>query len=194
MRAPGRQRLAEIADEMVEVVNPPANQRAACRANVDRYIKSIGDYTKAPRGPSAGEFKQKLKDYLKALHATKRNNVRLPKSHSYFDEHQQFLAQLDAEIQRMKVEQANVEVPRGHKPVDPIAIAAVQYAIKLLDPDWYRRPRQELPPLTKGKRWHLLSQLLYEAASGEADRDHVLDYMRRSKKFRRVRLLLPYYD
>jgi hypothetical protein len=176
-RQQGRSRDDEIVDEALEVINPPANNREECSAEVARYIRGQRRYAQKPHMPPQGEAKKQLETYLKHLRAAKRSFVRwIPRVSD------EFLMQLDAEIEQIRQYYKIYcrSVPHGSKQRDRIAQAAVECALMLLLPgerlrDWARLP------LTTGGAWHRLSVLLYEAATGKPDRHHVLNYMRKFK-------------
>lgn len=173
-------------DEIVEAVlavlaKLPADRRAD-RAEVVNQIAMLRDFARAPREPSAARRKERLGDYLKALTKAKTKAAPLPRWHNEYDEHNEFVVQLQIEIKRIKQHYAATYVPHGHRPQDWMAAAAVQAATELLMPEAYRHAgRENRPPLTEGGAWHQVAMLLYQAATGEPEHGAVWLYMRKIK-------------
>jgi hypothetical protein len=177
---PTRERRSdeEIMADALRLINPPDDEREACRANVASGISSIRQYArklkKRPQ-PTAREVKAQLARYLRTLQATKESFVYLPWRYGSKD----FLVQLDAEIEQVKADYEAYRVPPGGKRPNLIARAAVQFATELLRPEAYHRPgRDSRPPLTNEGPWQQLSTLFYEAAGNNPDSAQVWTYMR----------------
>jgi hypothetical protein len=183
MRAPqqGRSR-DEIVREALEVIKPPADQREAIRAKVLKDIDWLQAFAQGQsRRPAAGEFKERLADYLNALHVAKRKSVRSP-SWTEEQERKQFLAILDREIERVAIRHDDLLVKKGARPLDRIARVATERAAE------YFLPEQRT--LTGNGPWHRLAVLFYQAATGKAgDLMHVLRKFDREIKIVRHRLI-----
>jgi hypothetical protein len=189
MPAPKKRRSdAEIVDEMLAVLNPPADQREAIRAKVASRIESMRlreswRRTIAPEHfRSAQKRKKELGDYLKALRAAARKYRALPRRHYDYDEQEKFREQLHEEIDRITWHHNDIKVGPGHKPRDLSAEQVVRSALGLLCPRWWQTPRKKWPSISMEGKWHLLSTLLYEALRGQSDRDHVLNYMAKLRR------------
>jgi hypothetical protein len=169
----------EIVAKALTLINPPDDQREACRAKVACRISLIQQYAQGLRlRPTPRQLREQLARYLLTLQATKTSFDRLPWRYRDKD----FLVQLNAEIEQIKADHEAYRVPPGSKPRDLIAMAAVQCAAELLRPETYHRPgRESRPPLTNNGLWHQLSKLFYQVAGGDPDSDHVWTYMRRIK-------------
>ena len=166
MRAPqqGRSR-DEIVSEALKVINPPADQLEALRAKLLYLVNRLPRLrqTTAQRREQTKHRREQLQRYRNHLLAARRARPDL------LELSEDFAAALDAEIDLVQ----RYKPPHGKRPRDRIAEAAVIRAADFLSPE--RRT------LTDGGDWHLLAVLLYESASGQPDRDHVLRYCREMK-------------
>jgi hypothetical protein len=176
MRAPSgrRSRDKEIVDEALEVIKPPADKRDAMRTEVVDRINSLQyDVQNLSLRGSHGEFTRKLATYLKNLRATKRTYVSYPRWPD--TEHEKFLAQLAAEIERVNRyhEVFSSSMRHASRPRDTIAETAVFHAWRLL-------PSRRRTLTTSGPL-HRISALFYEAATGKPNCRHLLKYMREFK-------------
>jgi hypothetical protein len=175
---PMRRSNDETVAEALTLIDPPDDQREACRAEVASRISLIQQFAEGlPRRPTRRQVKEQLARYLGTLHATKASFGRLPLR--YRDRDKDFLVKLNAEIEQIEADHEAYRVPPGSKPPDLIAKAAVQCATELLHPEAYHRlGRGSRPPLTNDGPWHQLSNLFYEVAGGDPDSDQVWTYMR----------------
>jgi hypothetical protein len=178
----------EIMAEALTLINPPDEQREACRAKIASQISLIQHYARGLKlQPTRRQFKEKLARYLRTLHATEASFV----YRRWRYRNKDFLVQLNAEIEQVKADYEAYTVPPGGKRPDLIAMAAVQCATELLRPEAYHRPgRDSRPPLTIDGPWHQLSKLFYEVAGGDSDSDHVLTHMRNIKEAEKLPRLM----
>jgi hypothetical protein len=82
---------------------------------------------------------------------------------------QQLIALLDKEISRVKI-LLELDARRGSKPRDSVADMAAQLAFSLI------RPLHK-PTIYSDGLWHQVTGLLYEAVTGQPERD-LLKYLR----------------
>jgi hypothetical protein len=168
MLAPSPSRTdAEIVAAMLDVLKPKAGERAALTRKLRRCVEVM-------RSGGAHWASDKKKRRQKATRQVRRYRTRLRAVTRYrpdwwghlneLDENEAFLAALDGEIERV-----NAFIGPGKRPTDVVAQVAVMESWKLLPPAQRTR--------TAGKAWHTLSMLLYEAGTGKANCDHVLNYM-----------------
>jgi len=148
-------------ERALAIIEPPAEQREAVRTKVALYIEALPRIAPILRQETRGVPTKQLRSYVKRLAATRRARAALP-----WRMRIQELA-LDAEIDR--VQSQLLCSRRGHRPRDLIAHAAVIASAECLTP--------ERCTLTYGGPWHILTMLFYEAATRQAHRDHVLNYM-----------------
>jgi hypothetical protein len=176
MRAP-----QTYVEQALAIIEPPAEQREAVRSELMRYLETLPRIAAKVRHPAVmaaerGATKRQ-RCYLKHLRATRDACPDLP---DWPPASTRFVQELDAEIDRVQQE---LRSRHGHKPRDGIASMVVLHAAEYLPAK--RRT------LTNGGPWHLLSMLLYEVATGQPNRDHLLNYMRRMKRIARC---LPLVD
>jgi len=161
----------EIVDAALEVINPPANQRAAIRAEWYRCFKAMRNaQAHWPMSPSSQrESTKQLQRYLELLRAVKETHC------PWWDEEDaEFRALLHARIER-----GERHLRPGARPRDSVAGAAVVLASD------YLTPAQRT--VTRDGKWHRLSALLYEGATGRTDTDKVLKYMSEMKHGKTLR-------
>jgi hypothetical protein len=179
MRAP--QEPQGYIERALAIIKPPAEQREAMRSRLDGYLERLSHILPEPvarivledlgaKYSPSGETPKRLRRFAKCLAAMRDACPRWA--------NQELIRALDAQIDQVQQELSS---RRGHKPRDHIAVHAVLYAAGCLT--------AERLTLTGGGDWHLLSMLLYEARTGEPDRDHVLNYMRKMKLRRRHGLI-----
>jgi hypothetical protein len=148
------------------------------------WLQSFAQAERIRPAPSAGEFKTRLGDYLKALRVAKRKYVHWP-TFQQREQRAQFRASLDAEIERVKAEHDDiVSVRHGSKRPDRVALAAVDRASF--------RVSHEQRKLNESSAWHRLAQLYFAAATGE-DRA-LMHYLRKVNRERPRRLLFYRWD
>jgi len=191
-----RRTLDEIADEAVEVIDPPAEIKDGCRALVmDRLEKISRTHFSTLR---TRPIIISMEGYAKALRAVRTKAVAAHAFHllpryCVFDEHgdgvSSFIDLLDDELKEVKRlcdfarDMANNSPkPKGHPLPDERARGAALAAGDLIGGDW---PWRRKPTLTAGGPWLRLSSLLYEANTGEVDRD-LSRYCRKLMRGRRT--------
>jgi hypothetical protein len=123
MPAPKKRRSdAEIVDEMLALLKPPADQREPIRAKVLKHIDSLRGHEQAiARGYvlSPGKVTEKLDNYLKALRqAARKHSTFLPvwlgTGVPYeYDAQIEFGERLDAQINRIRTLRGRIKVKRG---------------------------------------------------------------------------------
>jgi hypothetical protein len=189
MRTPAQARTREeLVAAALEVIKPPANQREAVRAKVIEDIEWLCEFAQAERiqpAPAAGELKNRLHDYLETLRAAKRQFVRWPTwrqggEEKLMEHREQFLAHLDAEIERVEARHDSIQVRRTGRQQDRVALAAVDKAAFCLNREQRKR--------SQTGEWHRLAQLYFGAATGEFDRNlfHLLRKVDRERPRRRL--------
>jgi len=190
MPAPSRRSVDDIAEDILNLLNPPEDKKAAVRAEVLDNIDRLKQFARRVRErPTPAKQKQLLKKYLAALNAAKQKKVPWwsPVERSEKEEQGAFAAKLDAEIERTKERLENLKVPPGARRLDMDAAAAVQQA-SLMVSDWVETRR--LPKLTRGNCWHGVAGFLYEASTRRIDCEDLLHtYMRRFKNQRYPRIM-----
>jgi hypothetical protein len=186
IKSPRRRSNDEIMAAALTLIDPPDDQREACRANVASRISLIQQFAEGlPRRPTPRQVKEQLASYLQTLQATKTRFGRL--LWRYRERDKDFLVELNAEIEQIEADHEAYRVPPGSKQPDLIAKAAVQCATELLRPEAYHRlGRDSRPPLTNDGPWHQLSNLFYEVAGGDPGSDQVWTYMREIKSAKKL--------
>jgi hypothetical protein len=173
MRAPPTQVEQEsLVERALEIIEPPADQREHVRATLVRFFGPIGTKLQQRRSREKEEEKaasaaatKGLKSYHQWLLTKQRRLAR----HRWRSE--KYVAELEAEIERVRQRRGKYH---GHKPRDRVAQDAVILAAGFLPP--------EQQTLTDGRRWHLLSMLFYEVATGEPNAERVKYYMEKMKQ------------
>jgi hypothetical protein len=182
-----RRTLDEIADEAVAEINPPAESKEACRALVMDCLEAISRMRIHPMKTS-NMIATSMAGYAKALRAARAKAAAAYATFSlpyhFFDEHGDgalnFIDLLDDELKNVEdlLEVYGSSKSKGRPLRDLRANVAAEAARDLIDHDcpWRRKPT-----LTAKGPWLRLSSLLYEALTGEYDRD-LLRYCRRLAK------------
>jgi hypothetical protein len=159
----------EWVEWALDIIGPPPEQREAVRRDVTSFIETLPHTVPYVLRKARGVPTKQLQSYRKRLTTMRRAcDDGAPAS-------EEFVQALEGEIDLV---QELLRGRHGHRPRDRIAEWAVAYAAKLLAPE--RRK------LTNGGPWHDLAMLFYEAATGKADRDHVLNYMREMKSHGKI--------
>jgi hypothetical protein len=175
--APQPGRDAELVKEALQVLKPPVTAREVVRAHLHLDISLLREYAEAERlpRPPPGELKQQLAESRTALLEARRTLVRWPRpSWAEVHERRQLLELLNREVERVKAHLGGVVIrPTGGKRTDQIKYFAAGCAAP-----YFRSAELKV---TATGRWHRLSMLFYEGATGNADQDlmHVLRRMNR---------------
>jgi hypothetical protein len=183
-RPKGSGTLDDLLDAAIEIIDPPDNSVELCRARVGYYIdliKKNREVLRAKLETSPAVVKKALADYAEQLRKAKKMAGRL----TYFGL-DKFSAELDTQIRRVEHIRDSIEVKHGSRQWSLPAQLSIQAAYELLvldDPSWRQKPT-----LTVGGPWHKLSSLMYEALTGEHERD-LSKYLRAWSRNIRVRYL-----
>jgi hypothetical protein len=171
-----RRKDAKLVKEALQVLKPPVAAREVVRAHLHDDISLLREYAEAVRSPRPpGELRQQLADSRTALLKAKRTLVRWPRpSWAEVQERRRFLELLNREVERVEARHDGIVVrPTGGKRTDLIKYCAAQFAAPYF-------LSAELKVTATG-RWHRLSTLFYQGATGNADQDlmHVLRRLNR---------------